>query len=1017
MSRTSLTAPSRLRTALGLLLAASLLVGCKDNITCVFTTGCSGGGGGGFLGVSAALPEHGSWVLDSDPAVIGAFPLNQTVPPTAPVVVVFSESMDPDSLSGAIEIVPVFGSLLGPPVMNVEQTLIGNGRLLALFPADDLPAGQYLVQFSLLLQENPTDITGQELPAIPGAQIGGNFAVTDVPSSSPSLILAAPPDGATGESDISEIVAVFDRPMDETTVGDESFQVLIGGVEPPNDPPAQPLVRASAMATAGTVEETRVFIYRSADPFGTPFSLGADTEVEVTLSPDGHEILDEQGNALPTETFAFRTFVLASPLDAAILSQPSDAIGLANLTPGNPEELALQVDLAAAEERDFLDLFLFGTDPIASPARLVALRRSIELQGSTPIQTVALTRAQIDLQLSQNPADTRFADGLVAFAFRLRRATGATSVRVLDVNPDAAGIQDPLLDTVPPAILELFPSGGTAAPASDVRDIVLAGRASEALRSVQVSSGAGSNGVLPPALARSDGRFLSAPVVSGVLATGSMSFSAEGFDLALNRSAVVTGIYSQRGAVGPGGFSPGDPIDVEVFDAVTLAPLAGARVFIHADLGDGMNFPLESSGVTGVDGRVQLPSAGPPSIAALVTAELSAYDLFTFHGATSSRLSIPLVPTDEAPASVAGTATGDAFALGDALSALDRRVDDPRRPFELARSYRTGSCSTMESEVRCPYGPEAVVADRVGVQSFYAGEFGLAEASFQPGLLLQAFVFLGPLGPTASGLQEDTSFEIPFLLGDPAASTGSASIELGPVEFHGDFANGIDLAALEDDPDTTGAPWVTAEALVPGVAGPVAVGLGLAFDRGVGVWAIRSAIPGAASVSGELGGSGIIDPDLLLRCELRDQHGAVAGSRPRLSALPGLSNVIFATHVPVLVAPPPAGNTGGEGFEVIFTDAIPDVAGQPGLYRIELSDAAGRGWTLWRADPSGTADVLVHVPDLTGTGGTGLANGTLSCRIHAFAWSALNPQTFLWSDAERAHELVSRSVRSTFQKP
>ncbi len=997
--------------------AAGLLAGCDDDITCVFTTGCGGGGGGGgFLGASAALPEHGSWILDGDPAVSAVSPAGQTVPPTAPVVVVFSESMNPDSLSGAIEIVPIFGSSLGQPVMNVEQALIGNDRLLALFPADDLPAGQYIVRFSLLLQENPTDITGQQLPAVPGAQIGANFAVTNAPSTSPGLILTSPPDGAMGESDISEIVAVFDRPMDETTVGDESFQVLIGGVEPTNDPPAQPLLRASA--SGGTLQETRVFVYRSADAFGTPFSLGADVEVEVTLSPIGNKILDEQGNALAAETFAFRTFLLAAPLDAAILSQPSDAIGLANLTPGNAEELALQVDLAAAEERDFLDLFLFGTDPDATPTRLVALRRSIELQGGAPIQTVALTRADVDLQLSPNPVDTRFADGLVAFAFRLRRATSTTSVRVLDVNPDVAGIQDPLLDTLPPEILELFPfGGGTAAAASAVRDIVLAGRASEPLRSVQVSSGAGSNGVLPPALARSDGRFLCAPIVSGVLSTGSTSFSAEGFDLALNRSPVVSGTYSQRGAVGPGGFAPGDTIDVEVFDAETLAPLAGARVFVHADLGDGMNFPLTSSGTTGVDGRVQLPSAGPPSIGALVTAELSAYDLFTFHGATSSRISIPLVSSDEAAASVAGAASADAFALGDAISGLDRRVDDARRPFELARSYRTGLCSTRGSEVRCAYGPVAVAAGRLGVQSFYAGDFGLAEAGFQPGLLVQAFVFLGPVGPADPGVQEDTSFEIPFLLGDPAAATGSAAVELTPVEFHGDFANGIDLAALEDDLDTTGEPWVTAEALVPGLPGPVAVGLGLAFDRGSGVWAIRSAIPGAASVSGELGASGIIDPDLLLRCELRDRNGAVAGSRPRLSALPGLSNVIYATHVPVLVAPPPAGNTGGEGFEVIFTDAIPGVAGQPGLYRIELSDAPGRGWTLWRADPTGTADVLVHVPDLTGTGGTGLANGTLSCRIHAFAWPSLNAQAFLWSDAERAHELVSRSVRTTFQKP
>jgi hypothetical protein len=479
----------------------------------------------------------------------------------------------------------------------------------------------------------------------------------------------------------------------------------------------------------------------------------------------------------------------------------------------------------------------------------------------------------------------------------------------------------------------------------------------------------------------------------------------------------VSGTHEQRGGVGPGAFAPGDPLEVEVFDARTLEPLPGASVYVHADLGDGLTFPLSSSGATGIDGRVVLTSAGAPALGALVTVELAGYDLFTFVDVTSGRVSVPLEPVSSLAARSSGTVTVADPALEMDLAAFDRRLDDARRAPTIARTFPTAPCGTSLGTFRCSYGPEPLAAERSGAQTFLAGTFLLDEPEFLPELLLRAFVLLAPVGPAAAGMGEDTSFEVPFLLDDPAATTGSAALELPPVRLRGDTTLGIDLLDLDDDPATTGEPFVTVETVVPGLEGPVAVGLGLAFEQFFGIWDVRSAIPGAVDVGGAFGATGAIDPDLFLRCELRDGLGAVAAARPRLSSLAGLAGMLVASDVPALISPPNGGSSGAQAFSITFSDVIPDAAGMPGLYRVDLMDVAGRGWTLWSPDAAGGATALVHAPDLAPAGGTGLANGALLCRVQAFAWPGLDLASFFWTDAERLCERLARSPLFSFTKP
>ncbi|MDE0916443.1 MAG: Ig-like domain-containing protein, partial [Planctomycetota bacterium] len=154
------------------LLALGLLVGLPacDNPACIYApNGCQDGGGGAGSGGGvgsqpASLPEDGAWILPSAPTLDQVQPAGSNVNPGAPVVLFFSESMNPATFSGALEILE---SSTGTQVPTIQPPpLVGDGRVVILTPALPLTeGGTYVVQ----LREGAllTDITGQ--PMIEGA--------------------------------------------------------------------------------------------------------------------------------------------------------------------------------------------------------------------------------------------------------------------------------------------------------------------------------------------------------------------------------------------------------------------------------------------------------------------------------------------------------------------------------------------------------------------------------------------------------------------------------------------------------------------------------------------------------------------------------------------------------------------------------------------------------------------------------------------------------------------------------
>jgi hypothetical protein len=257
------------------------------------------------------------------------------------------------------------------------------------------------------------------------------------------------------------------------------------------------------------------------------------------------------------------------------------------------------------------------------------------------------------------------------------------------------------------------------------------------------------------------------------------------------------------------------------------------------------------------------------------------------------------------------------------------------------------------------------------------------------------------------------------LLIDAATPAEEVAQALPPFTFVVAAGSGVNLLDLADDLATTGAPFATVETLVPGLSGAIAVSQALAFDQGADRWTIRAAQPGAITAAGSLGSDGIVETDPFVRVEVVDLDGNAAGVRPRLSAIlaGGAAPEFRALAAPTQLAPAPASATGGQAFTVLLAHAIGDDRTEPGLYRVELRDEAGRGWTLWRFDQAGTADVQVRVVDSADAGGVGLDDGILVSSVAAFAWSSLVPADFLWTDVEREFELFSRTEQISFAKP
>ena len=998
------------------LLAAFGASGC-DNSACVFSTGVciSTGTPAGALGGPATRPALGAWISPTAPTLVRTVPSGVGQDQRTPIVLEFSESISESTIVGAFQL-RTFDIGTGSIPLPTTPILVGDGRLLVLVPSAAIPLGAQL-EVVVTAGAELRDLTGQEVDLDAG-QIVTSFGVANAQISEPKIVATFPRDGAFDQSEIGEIVVVFDRQLDQGTVGDDSWVVEVDGGPPPVDPAP---TTGTGLAIFGVpTPEPRIWRWRAVNASGVPVPLGREVEVSLELSPVGEEILDVLGGELPNTVIDYRTASVLAPSEIRITSAPADAIGITALTPLSGAELMLEVDVDAASDGDRLDLYLFGPNP-DEPSDLLALRRSFDFTGAGPFAIAELIRADLDLTSSLSPLTARFGDGRISIAASFSSGPITTPVVLIDVDADTSGAQGPLLDTVAPTIATLDrTSTGTATYRTDAGDVVFEGLANEELVGLRVVTTLASTAT--DAVAYSNGnRFASEPLDIGVVPVGQLplEYSLVPIDRAGNVGAAVVGDLFQGGYTSDTPLAPagaGDPITVEVLDGPSLAPLTGALVFTHADPGMGGTPVFVSSDLTGTDGLAEVTSHASVDAGVIVTIARPGYDLVSFHHFTSSRLSVALQPIGGLDAQVRGTLTSSSAQVQFSLSTGDLAYFDGRRAGGLASPFTGSTCTTSPfggGGISCPFGPRDVLGARSGSVAAANGIFDLPENAFSSLLFLSTFAFTHPVGPIGDGVVQTVPLVMPRLLSDPAVLPGQGAIDFGVLSFDTNAASGLDAAMLADDPLVTGAVQVWVEGDFGGGAPGVPAGVGASYDQGGGVHTLRGALAGEVSARAALA----FDPTqrLSVGAEAIDMNGARSGVRRSLAGLVLGGTNLVAPPVPELVAPAPGSNLGTGAFTIEVANALVDGAlggtDGSGLVHLRLVDASGRGWDHYRPDVlDADGAVVFFAPDLVAAGAVALANGALSATARALGWTGFDARGLFLTDLATRPELFSQSA-------
>ncbi len=997
--------------ATGLAVAAlALLPGC-DNPACVFGGTCNPDNAPGGGGSGSTTPANHAWLRDGAPSITSALPTGTGASLQSPLMLVFSESMAASTLAQALELVEV-GAPGGFPV--AASALIGDGRVWVGSSTQPLEASTEY-QLRVVSGRSITDLQGAALP-VAEDRVLATFTTAATTPTTPRVLGTFPGDGTTQQSATSEIVVVFDRPMNPLTFNTSSFAVTVNGAPPANNQAPQ------SLTLLGGAPDTRVWRYRTVDAQGevVPFPNSADVLLELspTTAPLAPAAPATGGTPLPRTLVDYKTAAVAAPLAAMITSSPSDAIGASNLDGTSPLSVAL--DLNGAQLGDTLRIYIFGSTRDAEPEALL-LARSIDLTANlldVPFQVATIGEAQIDLASSASPVSVRIAEGPFDIAFALQRGTYQTPVRLLDVDDLETGVQRPLLDVTPPTFVGLTSTGQVInAFVTDQRDVVVSGRASEEIRACEVSiTGGGDNGVQPETVAsNAQGLFVAQPVAAGLIDPATQPLDARVwlFDRALNRSiSSAQPAVRQVGAIGPGAAIPGAAqVQVEVRDGRTLAPLSGARVIVHEDVGAGPI--LGAFGTTDSNGLSSLNVGAVGEI--FVTVDLAGYNLWTFQGVTSARVSVLLDSITTSTAASGGVVTSSLSAL----ASLEALVADSRAADGTSATLNILNCSSAGSLINCPFGPVAIRAGAIGALSGFAVDTPPTAFNFSASTFLRGFAPTLPLPAASAAAPSTATATITRFLDDPAVDQEARALAGPAATLDASAQSGLVLAQLD------GAPRVSIQGLVPGVGGPWVVGVGAALDplgTPASAWELRSAIPGAVDPTdgkyvgdefGELFLRGTLVGDLYLRVEMRDTLGARAVSRTPVTST---GPVVLPPDAPVVLSPTLGSTTAGPSYEVTFSDTLPD-GGDPGLYRVTLAGSNGRRWHLWRADTTG-ATRTVWVPPIAATAnGIPLPPGAVAASVRAYSYPTLDVSEFMFSDLERLAESIADSAPLLFNQP
>lgn len=948
--------------ALSLALLA-VTAACENNIGRAFDR--DGGGGGGDDGSDVRAVPVGGFVVEGRPRVVATFPTGNGWPTSVPIVVVFNESMNLDS------IVPEQGR---EGATNLFLRLQNTEPLLPT-------AYDFLLGDTVVVMRPPTGlqrdatyeiVATPELRDVDGTRLGGaenrvlaSFTVNEAEDfDDGKVVTTLPLDGARDVIRETPLYAVFTKPVNPATVTATSFTV--------REPDGRLVVgEFSFPINPGPNADARIVRFDPTQPLLGPARIEVGFDDTIAFPPSG--VLDFENRSPFAE---FDTLPHEQPLGVTVGNATSGFPDKVNR--GNLQSLQLDVSLgASAAAGDTIVARIYGLDPTTtaqSDVDFVERRAPVPIAGA---QTVSVDFGTV-LGTLEEP---RFGEGNLTLTAQLLRGRRASAF----IHHGSA--RSPRLDVTLPTIAELGPPAGPGENqiVFDQDRFVLYGTASEALGGGVVAVGSATANLYA---SRSDGFFVFAPIATGRV-TAPVSFSVSLTDGAGNLAATAfSGQAIQRGVVT--GASSGRLV-VEVYDEVTFEPLAGVTVIVEPGLPTKPPASTRRIATTANNGRAVF--SGLPSGSRAVTLVRDDYDLFTLLSVTASFASLPLRPAQGATATLVGTLnfvpTPDQTALVGCNLIDDRGIEDVQT-FE-------GTPTVLE--------PVAIRPNRLAVVNAFSGVFEPTALTTFAGVACGMCGTDGrtptvPFAPTPAG--EQRSVSLVFL------PSQGVSLNLA-APFLDDFSTSLGLGSI------SGTPRVRIVGNLRGIPGQTLFGVGFASASGANVYSIH----GSYALTAFLNVLGF-EPSLWVSTEARDTAGNIVRHRVLIPD-PNLGTTFSAGIVPPSVptiAAPSGPITGSPA--VTYADRVDGASLPAGLLAFTeflATDPDGRSWRVLVPDGDGrSAADTVQFPVLTGTGASGLATGTwrIGADDHLVFASSMTTGDYMLEERLRQPITFARAKRESF---
>jgi hypothetical protein len=945
-----------------LALAASfaLLAGC-DNIGRAFDPDVDPNDpGGGTAESIVSVPSPGGDVRTGRPTVRAAYPTGAGWPLTVPVVVEFSESVNPSSIrpttatgtDGRI-VLRVRGS---PQPLPCDYRFEAGDRLLILRPLSPLTNAQSPT-YEVVLLPDARDADGVRFDVPAEGKVLAEFQVNQDESITDGRVLALyPRENVRDFPREGNVWIVFDREATTASLSSTTIQLRQRGGA------TVPAQVSTPISTLGPGDGRIVRV----NP--TPV-LADSTEYElvfnagITFGSKGE--LDFRGRT------PFSRFETVGPAAPASVELQNFAAGFPNkINIGNSLDAVLRVvppDDARTGDRVRVRVYGLDADTTAAGDQGF-VERSAELtqDGNTPVD-VDFTGAFGTLQRP------KFDEGEVTFVAQMQR--GSQSSGLIHHGGSAA----PRFDVVPPAIVRMgAPSAGNGTDVwVDTEHAAVWGEASERLSSADLAADGGRTATMFASDA--DGFFLLRPVLLGRL-TDPIAYNLTVVDLAGNMAAATfSGSIAQRGAVTG---ALGSQLVVEAYDQATLAPIAGATVLVDAGV---PTVPATSrtTGVTGPGGRVVLT---PLATSHTVTIAAPGYCLVTMYDTPAGFVSLPLRPLVNPTATFSGDLT---FAGSSATAVVGSTALADRSPMGVRTT--SAAPATIPSAGLVPNRPQLVTA--------FAGTI---EPTGSPAFSAHGAQFLGPTlteptppsPPAAGGAQAAVDVA---LLPSTGQTTQSPS-------WNRDFgtATGLDLGNL-----VGGKPRVRVTTTLLGFESQALIGLGTASGPTGTSFATEGTLSGPIALGLQPFASGLV----WVAVEAEDGNGRLSRTRGLIS-----SPFVFAFQpvppLPVITQPsgPSAGSPAVTFVDGIGTEALT-------TFDVTATDGNGRRWLMFVTDSDAAGGTnTAQFPDLAGV--TGLAAGTWTVRVEGRQWVApttgMTAADFLLTERVRSEVEYARATTVAF---